>query len=401
MNITSQIVAFSSAAGFFLQMALALLIVHYFSPVEVGTLIVISQIGFLLASLSLAQAPLRILANQSNSLFKDTKQALIASIKHFFMLSPIAVVVVLVSDLSFVNSLLWVLALAFSLMTWLLAQSISLRLEGSFVKVGVRVLPQFVSLSFVVLSILLKLDGTSLLFAALLGYAVGAAWILPVFLVVRNRQIGNVTSQLDTNLIASHTSKSSDNRSTFLRMAHAMTDTVLATATLVVWQRLYGAQETGWMAAPLRVIGFVPALVHMAWAQVLLAKPHHLGEKSLLVGLGGLICIVLMCSGIAVILNLGLLSEQWMGVLPYLLCLTLWHGSACLVAAHSHLPFQAHKGKNYSILCIGVATTQILILISPILLKIETSPTLHFTYFAVLSSLGYFFIFLKIKNISK
>ena len=400
MNITSQIVAFSSAAGFSLQMALALLIVHFFTPVDVGTLIVISQIGFLLASLSLAQAPLRILANQSSSIFKDTRQALIASIKHFVMLIPIAVVVVLVSDLPFVSSLIWVLALAFTLMTWLLAQSISLRLEGLFAKVGVRVLPQFVSLFFVVLSILLKLDGTYLLFAALLGYAVGATWIVPAFMVVRDRQIDNVASRFDTNLIASQTSNSSDERPTFLRMAHALTDTVLATATLVVWQRLYGAQETGWMAAPLRVIGFVPALVHMAWAQVLLAKPLYQGEKSLLVGIGGLICVVLMSAGIAVILNLGLLSEQWIGVLPYLLSLTLWQGSACLVAAHSHLPFQAHKGSNYSILSIEVATTQIIVLIFPILLKIEISPTLHFTYFAVLSSLGYFFIFLKIKNMS-
>jgi len=398
MNLTSQIVAISSVAGFSLQMALALLIVRYFTPVDVGTLIVISQIGFLLASLSLAQAPLRALANQSSSLFNDTQQALLASIKHFLMLIPVTVVVILASDLPFVSTLIWVLALAFTLMTWLLAQSISLRLEGLFAKVGVRILPQFVSLIFVVLSILLKLNGSCLLYAALFGYAVGAAWILLAFMSVRDRQIDNAASQLDTNSIALQSSNSSDDRSTFLRMAHALTDTVLATATLVVWQRLYGAQETGWMAAPLRFIGFVPALVHMAWAQVLLAKPIHQGEKSLLVGLGGLICVVLMSSGIGVILNLGLLSQQWVGVLPYLLSLTLWQGSACLVAAHSHLPFQAHKGKNYSILSIGVATTQILVLISPILLNIEISPILHFTYFAVLSSFGYFFIFLKIKN---
>jgi hypothetical protein len=108
-----------------------------------------------------------------------------------------------------------------------------------------------------------------------------------------------------------------------------------------------------------------------------------------------------MSAGIAVILNIGLLSEQWMGVLPYLLSLTLWQGSACLVAAHSHLPFQAHKGMNYSILSIAIATMQILVLITPILLNIEVTPNLHFTFFAVFSSLGYFFIFLKIKNMSK
>ena len=45
MNITSKIVALSSAVAFALQIALALLMLRYFSPEEVDMFSVISQIG--------------------------------------------------------------------------------------------------------------------------------------------------------------------------------------------------------------------------------------------------------------------------------------------------------------------------------------------------------------------
>ena len=48
MNITSKIVALSSAEAFALQIALALLMLRYFSQEEVGVFSVISQIDFFL-----------------------------------------------------------------------------------------------------------------------------------------------------------------------------------------------------------------------------------------------------------------------------------------------------------------------------------------------------------------
>ena len=74
MNITSKIVALSSAEAFALQIALALLMLRYFSPEEVGVFSVISQIGFSWTTLALAQTPLRLLANHVSNVFKDARQ---------------------------------------------------------------------------------------------------------------------------------------------------------------------------------------------------------------------------------------------------------------------------------------------------------------------------------------
>jgi integrase len=74
MNITSKIVALSSAVAFALQIALALLMLRYFSPEEVGMFSVISQIGFFWTTLSLAQTPLRLLANHGVSVFEDARR---------------------------------------------------------------------------------------------------------------------------------------------------------------------------------------------------------------------------------------------------------------------------------------------------------------------------------------
>ena len=52
MNITSKIVALSSAVAFALQIALALLMLRYFSPEDVGMFSVISQIGFFWTTLA-------------------------------------------------------------------------------------------------------------------------------------------------------------------------------------------------------------------------------------------------------------------------------------------------------------------------------------------------------------
>ena len=58
MNPTSKIVALSSVVAFALQIALALLMLSYFSPEEVGMFSVISQIGVFWTTLALAQMPL-------------------------------------------------------------------------------------------------------------------------------------------------------------------------------------------------------------------------------------------------------------------------------------------------------------------------------------------------------
>jgi hypothetical protein len=94
MNLTSKIVALSSVVAFGLQIALALLMLRYFSPEEVGIFSVISQIGFFWTTLALAQTPLRLLANHGASVFEDARLAWMSSLQRFVWLLPIAVLAV-------------------------------------------------------------------------------------------------------------------------------------------------------------------------------------------------------------------------------------------------------------------------------------------------------------------
>jgi len=399
MNITSKIVALSSAVAFALQIALALLMLRYFSPEEVGVFSVISQIGFFWTTLALAQTPLRLLANHGASVFDDARQAWVSSLQRFVWLSPVAALAVWWSGLSFVNALLWALLLSLCQLTWLLAQSVRLRMEGVWAQVGVRVLPPLIALLIAIVGVFMQFSGPALLAAALIGYATGAAWLLPALLFSLQKSFLNVvkvSGQTKCTLTPKSSSvsqlaiASEDNRSDSLRMSHALADALLATAIVVMWQRLYGAQETGWMVAPHRVMGFVPSVVHMAWAQVLIAQKHHPRSNPLWVGLLGFAIVAVLGAGCAVALEIGLLGEQWQGVRPYLLPLVLWQGSACIAAAFSHLPFQTQNEKNYSWACIGVVILQANTLFLPFVFKLSLNPIDQITIFSLCSFVGFF-----------
>ena len=394
MNITSKIVALSSAVAFALQIALALLMLRYFSPAEVGMFSVISQIGFFWTTLALAQTPLRLLANHGASVFEDARHAWVSSVHRFVLLLPVAALAVWWSGLSFVNALLWALLLSLCQLTWMLAQSMRLRMDGVWAQVGVRVLPPLMALLVAVAAVFMQWSGPGLLAAALLGYAVGAAWLLPSLLTYWQAKFVNVSTEPNEVALSSALEDpshvaiapvSGDNRSATLRMAHTLADALLATAIVVVWQRMYGAQETGWMAAPLRVMGFVPAVVHMAWAQVMLAQPQHARTNPLWVGLGGFACVALLGAGCAVALEMDWLGEQWQGVWPYLLPLVVWQGGACLTAAFSHRPFETRVARRYSWFCLGIAGAQGITLLGPLLIYYQLSAASHLYLFCVFS----------------
>jgi hypothetical protein len=166
---------------------------------------------------------------------------------------------------------------------------------------------------------------------------------------------------------------------------------------------MYGEQETGWMAAPLRVMGFVPAVVHMAWAQVLLAQPQHTRTNPLWVGLAGFAGVALLGAGCAFALEFGWLGEQWRGVWPYLLPLVLWQGCACLAAAFSHLPFQGHSARRYSWMCMAVTAVQASVLLLPALHIYTTSAQMHLLIYGVVSTFALialtFYIYLLGKQV--
>jgi hypothetical protein len=273
----------------------------------------------------------------------------------------------------------------------------SLRVSNLFIQSGVRFIPQLFSLLFLILIIYYEINGPTLLEAAFIGYLVGASWILPVVLITNSKYDFCSNEQGFSAEELQDKKNAADDRSTALRVAHSFGDVVLATTILVVWQRLYGAQETGWLAAPLRVIGFVPAIINIAWAQISMARPHIDSDNSFVVGIVGFASVSLlgMCSSL--ILSYGLLGDQWHGISSYLIPLILWQGSACLVSAYAHIPFRSGKSTEYSRLSILVIFIQFIGLISPFLIPFTLTINEHIYFFSILSFIGYTLLFLRIK----
>lgn len=398
---TSRVVALSSAIAFATQIVFALLMLRLFTPQEVGEFSVISQIGFFWMTLALAQAPLGMLANQHLPAHIAAQHAWRASALRGMVLLPIAAVAVWFSQLSMWPALLWALMLAFCQMGWMLAQSFTLRVGSAWQHAAVRVLPPVTAAATALTAALVGASvgwsGPTLVVSALLGYAVGAAWLVPA-LRERNAHAdstssaGTATSKPDISHATN--TQQSDSRSAALRMAHTLVDALLATAIIVVWQRLYGAEETGWMSALLRVLGFLPAVVHMAWAQVTLAQGHHANKAQIawtspwwlgLAAFAGVIVLGLSC---AVALYQEWLDPRWSGVWPYIAPLVLWQGSACLSAAFSHRPFQTQSANAYSWACMSLGIVQAVVLLTPIGFAQPINAEQHMNAFALVSSLG-------------
>ncbi len=378
---TSRVVALSSAVAFATQMAFALLMLRLFSPQEVGEFSVISQIGFFWMTLALAQTPLGMLANQHLPPHMAAQHAWRASALRGLALLPVAALAVWFSQLSLWPALLWALLLAFCQMGWMLAQSFTLRIGSVWQQAAVRVLPPATAAAAALTAALvgasLGWSGPTLVVSALLGYAVGAAWLVPA-LRARDAHASNA---------AAIATQQSDPRSATLRMAHTLVDALLATAIIVVWQRMYGAEETGWMSALLRVLGFLPAVVHMAWAQVALAKGHQ-NTNPWWLGLGAFACVIVLGLSCAIALQLEWLDARWSGVWPYIAPLVMWQGSACLSAAFSHRPFQTQSASAYSWACMALGLLQAGALLVPMGLAQPIDAAQHMVAFALVSSLG-------------
>jgi len=388
---TSGVVALSSAVAFATQVAFALLMLRLFTPQEVGEFSVISQIGFFWMTLALAQAPLGMLANQHLPAHIAAQHAWRASALRGLGLLPIAALAVWFTQLSTWPTLLWALLLAFCQMGWMLAQSFTLRVGPAWQQAAVRVLPPATAAATALTAALVGASagwsGPTLLLSALLGYAVGAAWLVPA---LRFRDVNNASSPAATSTpetLPATTTSQSDPRNTKLRIAHTLVDALLATAIIVVWQRMYGAEETGWMSALLRVLGFLPAVVHMAWAQVALALGYQ-NKNPWWLGLGAFACVIMLGLSCAVALHQEWLDPRWSGVWPYIAPLVLWQGGACLSAAFSHRPFQTQSANAYSWACMALGLLQAVVLLAPMGLAQPIDATQHMAAFALVSSLG-------------
>jgi uncharacterized membrane protein YqaE (UPF0057 family) len=301
-------------------------------------------------------------------------------------------------------ALLWALLLAFCQMGWMLAQSFTLRVGSAWQQAAVRVLPPVTAAATAITAVLLGAslgwNGPTLLLSALLGYAVGAAWLVPA---LRARRDVALTTYAESD----HKPQQSDPRSATLRMAHTLVDALLATAIIVVWQRLYGAEETGWMSALLRVLGFLPAVVHMAWAQVALAqgKQNHKAQTAWAspwwLGLGAFACVIVLGMSCAVALYQNWLDPRWSGVWAYIAPLVLWQGCACLSAAFSHRPFQTQAASAYSWACMALGGVQAAVLLAPIGLAQPIDAEQHMAAFAFMSALGLLLLTLWMASLRK
>jgi uncharacterized membrane protein YqaE (UPF0057 family) len=302
-------------------------------------------------------------------------------------------------------ALLWALLLAFCQMGWMLAQSFTLRVGSAWQQAAVRVLPPVTAATTALTAVLLGASvgwsGPTLVLSALLGYAMGAAWLVPALRARESNAANNVfhsqtsaTPASTTDAYQTEKPPQSDTRSATLRMAHTLVDALLATAVIVVWQRMYGAEETGWMSTLLRVLGFLPAVVHMAWAQVALAKGQHTDNRitamasTWLLGLGAFACVIVLGLSCAMALYFEWLDPRWHGVRPYIAPLMLWQGSACLSAAFSHRPFQTQSANVYSWACMALGLLQAVVLLAPIGLAQPIDAVQHMTAFALVSGLG-------------
>ncbi len=401
---TSQTVALASLLSFCTQVVFALLMLRWFTPQEVGEFSVISQIAFFWMTLALAQAPLSLLVNHNHAAHPEARHHWLSSMWRWLLLAPLAGLALWVSQLQVLPALWWVVLIAMCQLSWGLAQSFVLRTGNTRQQLYVRLVPPVCSVLVAwlgsQLTELTQWQGPTLLLAALLGYFVGSLWLVPAWFKVAENQ---TTASVDTptsNASATNeptlseraqfhiTHQQADNRSTSLRLTHTFFDVLLATAVIIVWQRLYGAQETGWLSALLRVFGFVPAVIHMAWAQVKLSQPsQQTSDSSLSVGLLG--CLSLVSIGLASLfaLHMQWLDAQWQGTANYLWPLVLWQSSACLSASVSHRPFQVGAARQYSALCIGIALLQIVLVFSPSLFNLGLSPQQHLLVFTLISSI--------------
>ena len=445
----SHTVAFASMAAFGTQVVFALLMLRLFSPQAVGEFSLLSQIGFFWMTLALAQAPLSLLANAGVPAHQALRAAWRGSLLRGVWLLPVAALAVWLSGLATLSALVWVLLLAASQMAWTLAQSFTLRVGTRWQQAAVRVVPPLTAALTALCGAWLDASGATLVASAVLGYAVGAVWLLPAWrpaqviapsdaftpsgplepatdphhAITRSSEKDGAQAQAYTHLASQPENfvTQSDPRSARLRFAHTLCDALLATSVVVVWQRLYGAQDTGWLTALLRVLGFVPALVHMAWAQVVLAQgeatppthttalgaaspgvlpgvaadapqPHtrarHAPRMAWLLGLGAAACVAALTGVCALALDWEWLDARWSGVLAYLLPVAVWQAAACVLAAFSHRPFQTQAAVRYSWACIALTAFQALVLWWPVVISTSIDATQHITAFASVSGLG-------------
>lgn len=327
---------------------LALVLFRLFSPEEVGVFAATGQLAFFWASLALAQSPLSLLAERDQEPRTAARRAWRQSAQRMLWLAPVAALGAVWSGLGQAAQVwAWAAALGLAQLSWLLAQSLTLRVGSRWSMGLVRMVPPVLAAAAAVLGAVLfpeRGEGFALpvlLVSACLGYLVGATWMRLAFQAPQPA--------------ASHAAPpSSDPRSARLKMLHTLTDGLAATALALSWPAHYGAQEAGWLLALLRVLSFIPALVHTAWAQVVLSSATPVRLRPLQVAWAASALVLGVGALAQLALTWGWLDARWQGLSAYVWPLVLWQAAACFVAAHAHLPFQKGLAAPHSWLCVAM-----------------------------------------------
>jgi hypothetical protein len=354
--------ALGSLVSLAAQGFLALVLFRLFSPEEVGLFSATSQLAFFWASLALAQSPLSLLAERDQEPRAAARRAWRQSAWRMLWLAPVVALGAVWSGLGDATQVwAWATALALTQLSWLLAQSLTLRVGSRWSMGLVRMVPPVLAAAAAVLGAVLfpvrgeGLELPVLLVSACLGYLAGAFWMRLAFQPVPSAgQAFSAEAGSDLPPAQPAAPTSSDPRSARLKMLHTLTDGLAATALALSWPAHYGVQEAGWMLALLRVLSFIPALVHTAWAQVVLSSDTKVRLRPLQVAWAAAALVLGVGALAQLALTMGWLDARWQGLSVYVWPLVLWQAAACFVAAHAHLPFQKGLAAQHSWLCVGM-----------------------------------------------
>jgi len=383
LAITSRI-AVASAASLAAQALFGLLMLRLFSPPDVGAFTVVAQISFFWMTLALAQSPLSFLANIHLSPVQALRQALRTSVARWLLLAPVAAAALWVAKLpSFWPFLAWAGGMALLQMGWYMAQPWALRTGSARSAALARAVPPILAVVIAGATGMLWTGSgpVGLLLAATVSYGIGALWLL-------RREQGVAAPEATTAPgLAPKTPAQQDDRSAGLRLAHTVADAIAGTAVLLVWQRAYGLAEASYVAVLLRLLGLFPAVVYAAWPQVLLSRGQQRRTLSAWVGFGGAGATALAGLAAALALHTGWFAPSWQGLAAYIAPLVLWQCSACLFAAHGHMPFQRGMARQFSWATIGFNTLQLGVLMLPLTLH-SLGPVAHVWWLAGSSALG-------------
>jgi hypothetical protein len=354
--------ALGSLVSLAAQGFLALVLFRLFSPEEVGLFSATSQLAFFWASLALAQSPLSLLAERDQEPRAAARRAWRQSAWRMLWLAPVVALGAVWSGLGDATQVwAWATALALTQLSWLLAQSLTLRVGSRWSMGLVRMVPPVLAAAAAVLGAVLfpvrgqGLELPVLLVSACLGYLAGAFWMRLAFQPASSAgQAFSAEAGSDLPPAQPAAPTSSDPRSARLKMLHTLTDGLAATALALSWPAHYGVQEAGWMLALLRVLSFIPALVHTAWAQVVLSSDTKVRLRPLQVAWAAAALVLGVGALAQLALTMGWLDARWQGLSVYVWPLVLWQAAACFVAAHAHLPFQKGLAAQHSWLCVGM-----------------------------------------------